>query len=62
MILAAPAAAGPDRKAAKQACIEVKQKIRDLQSRMRAGYTAAQGIRLDERMRKLKDKRRRVCR
>lgn len=57
-----PSDAASDRKAAKKACVEVKQKIRKIESRMRAGYTASQGIRLDEKLRKLKDERYRVCR
>lgn len=61
-LAANPAGATSERKAAKKACIEVKQKIRKLESRMRAGYTASQGIRLDEKMRQLKKKRYRVCR
>lgn len=43
-------------------CTEVKQKIREIEERMRRGYSAAQGIRLDERLRKLKDERYKVCR
>jgi hypothetical protein len=46
----------------KEACEKVKQQIRAIQSRMRNGYSAAQGIRLDERMRELKDKRYKLCR
>ena len=57
-----PSAAARDREAAKKTCAEVKQKIRKIESRMRAGYTASQGIRLEKRLRKLKDKRYRVCR
>lgn len=43
-------------------CEKVKQQIRELEARMRNGYSAAQGIRYDERMRKLKDKRYKICR
>ena len=46
----------------KEACAKVKADIREVQARMRSGYTAAQGIRYDERLRKLHDKRRRICR
>jgi hypothetical protein len=46
----------------KEACAKVKADIREIQARMRSGYTAAQGIRYDERLRKLHDKRRRLCR
>jgi hypothetical protein len=46
----------------KQQCIDVKSKIREIEARMRNGYSASQGIRLEARLRKLKDKRYRVCR
>ncbi len=46
----------------KAECRKVKADIRKIESRMRQPYTAAQGIRFDERLRKLKDKRYRVCR
>lgn len=59
LAMATPVTADPvDRKE----CEKVKQQIRELQAKMRNGYTAAQGIRYDERMRKLKDKRYKVCR
>lgn len=62
LLAASPSDAADDRKARKKACIEVKQKIRKLESRMRAGYSASQGIRLDEKLRALKRERYRVCR
>ncbi len=43
-------------------CETVKKQIQNIESRMRHGYTAAQGIRLDERLRKLREERRKVCR
>jgi hypothetical protein len=46
----------------KAACEKVKQQIRSIQARMRNGYSAAEGIRLDERMRELKKKRYKLCR
>jgi uncharacterized membrane protein (DUF106 family) len=46
----------------REECEKVKQQIRALEAKMRNGYSAAQGIRYDERMRKLKDKRYKVCR
>ena len=46
----------------KQACADVKTKIRLIQDRMRSGYTASQGIRYEARLRRLREKRRRVCR
>lgn len=45
----------------KEKCRKVKEDIRNIESRMRAGYSAAQGIRLEERLRKLKKKRRETC-
>lgn len=44
------------------ACAEVKQAIRDIETRMRAGYSRAQGERYEEKLRKLKRKRSRLCR
>lgn len=45
-----------------KACDDVKTRIRAIQDRMRSGYTASQGVKLDAKLRRLKDKRRRVCR
>lgn len=59
-LLQAPAAANDaDDRAA---CEVVKKKIRVLEAKMRHGYTAAQGIRYDARLRDLKEKRYRLCR
>lgn len=46
----------------KLACDDVKQEIRDVESRMRAGYSRAQGERFEARLRKLKRKRSKLCR
>ena len=46
----------------KEDCEKVKQQIRAIEAKMRNGYSAAQGIRLDERLRLLKDKRYKLCR
>ena len=43
-------------------CDEIKTEIREIQSRMRSGYTRAQGERYEARLRKLKTRRRHVCR
>jgi hypothetical protein len=43
-------------------CAAIREEIRNIESRMRAGYTRAQGERYEERLRKLKEKRRRLCR
>jgi hypothetical protein len=44
------------------ACDEVKQAIREIESRMRAGYSRAQGERFEARLRRLKRKRSKLCR
>ena len=46
----------------KAACAEVKQEIREIEARMRAGYTRAQGEKLMAKLLKLKAKRRELCR
>ncbi|MGH8224328.1 MAG: hypothetical protein ACREQZ_15270 [Woeseiaceae bacterium] len=45
-----------------EACAEVKAKIRKLRSKMRQGYTAKQGMRLEEELRELRERRARLCR
>lgn len=61
MALTMPAADAhkADRKAQ---CHRVKQQIRKVESRMRQGYTRAQGERLSARLRELREKRYRLCR
>jgi len=46
----------------KEACAAVKADIREIQAKMRSGYTVAQGNRYEEKLRKLRDKRSRLCR
>lgn len=46
----------------KLACAAVKEQIRDIESKMRSGYTRARGERLEAKLRKLKTKRHRLCR
>ena len=60
-LLLAPAA-DASRKTDTAACAEVKEKIRTIESRMRAGYTRAQGERYNEKLRELKAKRAKLCR
>jgi len=60
LLIQAPVLA--DYKAERQACEAVKQKIRVIQAKMRDGYTAAQGIRYETRLRELKQKRYKLCR
>ena len=60
IMLTPPSSARPD--CDKLACEEVKQSIREIESRMRAGYSRSQGERFDARLRKLKRKRSKLCR
>lgn len=60
VLLQTPADAG--NKDDKAACETVKKKIRVIEARMRDGYSAAQGIRYDARLRELKNKRYKLCR
>ena len=60
MMAAATATAGD--KEDEAACAEVKAKIRNIEARMRAGYTRAQGERYNEKLRELKAKRYKLCR
>ena len=46
----------------KEACSKVKADIREVEAKMRSGYTVSQGNRYESRLRKLRDKRRRICR
>lgn len=43
-------------------CDEVKADIREIQAKMRSGYTAAEGVRLDAKLRRLREKRAKICR
>ena len=60
-ILAAPAVDAAD-VGQQSECEKVKQKIRHVQSRMRAGYTRAQGEKLEAELRRLRALRRKTCR
>ena len=46
----------------REACEKVKEKIRVIEAKMRNGYTAAQGIRYEARLKQLKDERYERCR
>ena len=46
----------------KAQCTEVKEKIRKIESKMRSGYTHAQGEKYEARLRELKTKRYKLCR
>ena len=43
-------------------CRKIDEQIRRIESRMRYGYSAAQGVRYEERLRELKERRWRRCR
>lgn len=43
-------------------CRRIDEQIRKIEARMRRPYSASQGVRFDERLRELKDKRYRRCR
>lgn len=43
-------------------CERIEKQIRRIHSRMRAGYRAGQGVRLEARLRELKRQRRQHCR
>ena len=43
-------------------CAETKAKIRKIEARMRQGYTAKQGMRMEDELRRLRERRKRVCR
>ena len=46
----------------KDACEQVKKKIRVIESKMRGGYSTSQGIRYEAQLRELKEKRYKLCR
>jgi len=59
-LVTAPVQAGNKDRQVK--CEDTKEKIQRLQTKMRHGYTARQGIRMDDQMRRLKKKRSEYCR
>ena len=58
--LAASASTAHER-SSKEECSIVKEKIRHIHSKMRAGYTRAQGERLEAKLRKLREARKKKC-
>ncbi len=60
LVLSAQGEARPDCDAL--ACDEVKQDIREIEARMRAGYSRSQGEKYEARLRKLKRRRNKLCR
>jgi hypothetical protein len=60
LLIASTALAGaPDRELE---CTKIKKKILSIQSKMRAGYTRAQGEKLQAELRRLRALRRKACR
>jgi F0F1-type ATP synthase membrane subunit b/b' len=43
-------------------CAETREKIRRIESKMRQGYTAKQGIKMQDELRSLRELRKRICR
>ena len=60
-VLALPAAADSRRDRLLE-CEKIKQEIREIQSKMRSGYTRAQGEKFEARLRKLRALRAKACR
>lgn len=46
----------------KDECQAVKEEIRRIQARMRRGYSAAQGVKLNAKLLELRERRLKVCR
>ena len=46
----------------KASCAVVKQQIREIESKMRTGYTRAQGEKYEAKLRELRAKRYKLCR
>ena len=61
VFLALPSAAD-SRRDRQLECEKIKQEIREIQSKMRSGYTRAQGEKLEARLRKLRALRAKACR
>jgi len=49
-------------KSSKAECAEVKAQIRTIESKMRSGYSRAQGQKYEDKLRELKAKRYKLCR
>ena len=57
-----PAQGGHRQEADEAKCKQTKQKIRRIQSKMRQGYNAKQGEKMQERLRELRQDRAKSCR
>lgn len=61
LLLAAPNTMAGERYS-REECAEVRQKIRKIQSKMRQGYTAKQGVKMEADLRKYREIRAKHCR
>ena len=59
LLLASADSRGSDRELE---CEKIKQKISQIQSKMRSGYTRAEGEKLEAELRRLRALRRKACR
>ena len=62
LVTALPATAARRKKLSREQCAALKKRIVKLQSKLRAGYSAKQGVKLRRRQRELELKRYRQCR
>lgn len=62
LLLVALTPVGAHNRCDKAACAITKEKIRTIQSKMRSGYTRAQGERYEAQLRELRVKRSKICR
>lgn len=62
LLLLALTPVGAHKRCDEAECEAVKAKIRTIESKMRSGYTRAQGERYETRLRELRAKRYKVCR
>lgn len=61
-LLAVPGTLPAHAERSKAKCEETKRQIRKIESKMRQGYSASEGIRLEDRLRRLRDLRAKRCR
>lgn len=61
-VLAASAPAADRARERERECEAVKEQIRKVQARLRRGYSAAQGVKLNEKLLELRKRRAKVCR
>lgn len=43
-------------------CAETRERIRRIESKMRQGYTTKQGVKMQDELRSLRERRKRLCR